>query len=358
MKKITFVSAFIISFLCHTQEVLVQKTTQIDKAREVANTFLTNEYIPGMSISVSKNDELIWSEGFGFSDIDNKTKVVPSKTQFRLASISKPITAVGLAILADKKQLKFDESLYTYIPNYPKKEYDFSIRQIGGHLAGIRHYKGQEFISNKKMSIKEGLGIFKNDPLIHQPGTKYQYSTYGWNLLSAVIEEITEKDFTEFMKSSLLVPLKMWNTTLDLSDQEMPNRTKFYRKTNQNKITQSPSVSNEHKVAGGGFIATSEDLIHFGNEIIDPQIISEESLKELLKAQKTQDGKSTNYGIGFGIGTSPRNTPNFSHSGGGVGATTLLLVYPEEKIVIAIVTNLSQVPIRDFGKKLENVFLN
>ena len=358
MKKITIAFALLFSFLCHSQEVLVKKTTQIDKAREISKAFLTSEYIPGMAISVSKNDEIIWSEGFGYSDIDLKKKVDPSTTQFRLASISKPITAVGLAILADKNELNFDESLYTYMPNYPKKKFDFSIRQIGGHLAGIRHYKGQEFISNKKMSIQEGLGVFKNDPLIHPPGSKYQYSTYGWNLLSAVIEEITQKDFTQFMTEALFVPLKMQNTTLDLSDREMPNRSKFYRKTYQNTIIQSPTVSNEHKAAGGGFIATSEDLIYFGNEIIDPKIITKESLKELLKAQETNDGKSTNYGIGFGVGKSNLNTPLFSHSGGGAGATTLLLIYPEEEVVIAIVTNLSQVAIREFGKKLESVFIN
>ena len=138
----------------------------------------------------------------------------------------------------------------------------------------------------------------------------------------------------------------------------MPNRSKFYRKTYQNKIIPSPTVSNEHKAAGGGFIATSEDLINFGNEIIDPKIITKESLKELLRAQKTKDGESTNYGIGFGIGTSYRNTPIFSHSGGGAGATTLLLIYPEEELVIAIVTNLSQVAIRELSKKLESVFIN
>lgn len=358
MKKITIFCALIISFLCHSQEVLIQKTTQVEKARELATNFLSSESIPGMSISVSKNNELIWSEGFGFSDIDKKTTVDPSKTQFRLASISKPITAVGLAILADRKQLNFDESLYTYMPDYPRKKYDFSIRQIGGHLSGIRHYKGQEFISNKKMSIKEGLNIFKNDSLLHRPGSKYRYSTYGWNLLSAVIEEITHKDFTKFMTEVLFVPLTMHNTTLDLSDRKMPNRSKFYRKTYQNKIINSPIVSNEHKAAGGGFVATSEDLIYFGMEIIDPIIISIESLKELLKPQNTHDGKTTNYGIGFGIGTSFQNTSKFSHSGGGAGATTLLLIYPDEKVVIAIVTNLSQVPIRELGNKLESVFLN
>ncbi len=358
MRYSAFVITFLTCVLCHAQEIVVQEATQIEYAREITRTFLKNESIPGLSVSVSKNHKLIWSEGFGYSDIESNKKVNPSLTQFRLASISKPITAVGLAILADSNRLDFDESLHTYLSNYPKKKYDFTIRQIGGHLAGIRHYRGKEFISSKKMTIKEGLDIFKNDTLVHQPGTKYRYSTYGWNLLSAVIEEITQKDFTKFITEVVFAPLQMHHTALDFSDKKMPNRSKFYRKTYQDKIVESPKVSNEHKAAGGGFIATSEDLIHFGNEIIDPKIITKESLIELVTAQKTKDGASTNYGIGFAIRKSSRNTPSFSHSGGGAGATTLLLIYPEEKVVIAIVTNLSQVPIRSFGKKLETLFLD
>ncbi len=358
MKNIIVIVSFVTCIICNGQEILIQETTQIDNARKITSAFLKNHSIPGLSVSVSKNNKLIWSEGFGFSDLGLKKKVNPNTTLFRLASISKPITAVGLAILADRNKLNFDESLYTYLPSYPKKKYDFTIRQVGGHLAGIRHYKGREFISNKKMTISEGLNIFKNDPLISQPGVKYRYSTYGWNLLSAVIEEITKKDFTKFMTQELFEPLEMQHTLLDLSDRKMPNRTQFYRKTNQNKIIKSPIVSNEHKVAGGGFIATSEDLIRFGNEIIDPKVIKKESLKELLTAQKTKDGKSTKYGIGFVIGQNSKNTPVVSHSGGGAGASTLLLIYPEEKVVIAIVCNLSQVPIGQLSRKLERLFLN
>tara|TARA_R110002073_G_scaffold14998_1_gene60128 strand:+ start:51952 stop:53025 length:1074 start_codon:yes stop_codon:yes gene_type:complete len=357
MRNIICTLLFLSFFIATSQEIAIANAEKIATAKETAQAFLVKEQIPGMSIAVSQKGTLLWSEGFGYADIASKTKVVPG-TQFRLASISKPITAVGLAILADRNQLDYNESVYTYLPDFPKKKYDFTVKQVGGHLAGIRHYKGNEFILNKKMSITEGLSIFKNDSLMSKPGTNYQYSTYGWNLLSEVIQQVAKVPFNKFMTDELFRPLKMTHTELDLSDQKMPNRTLFYIKTNSNSIVLGPPVSNEHKVAGGGFIANAEDLLLFGNEIIHPTHISEKNLSELLVPQNTSDGKSTNYGIGFGTGTTKNNTPVYSHSGGGMGATTYLLIYPKEELVIVVLTNLSQVPIRDLTKKLEDLFID
>ncbi|MCO4822814.1 MAG: beta-lactamase family protein [Flavobacteriaceae bacterium] len=332
--------------------------SQIETAKQITADFLNSEKIPGLSISMSQNGSIIWSEGFGYSNIEQKTKVNPSVTQFRIASISKSLTAAALAKLVDDGLLDLDESIYTYIPDFPKKKYDFTVRQVGGHIAGIRHYNGSEFILNKKMSIVEGLDIFKDSPLKFKPGTKYSYSTYGWNLLSVVIQNASKTEFNKYMRTAIFEPLKMNSTTLGLSDQDMPNRTLFYNKTHKDAIVIGPTVSNEHKVAGGGFISTSEDLVKFGNEIISPKILSIASVKALVTSQKNDEGKTTNYGIGFGVSETAIDSPKYSHSGGGIGATTFILLYPEEKIVIAILTNLSGVPIRDLIKQLETVFLD
>lgn len=358
MKKALVLGSILSFFISNGQVITSTHTEKTAIAKTIAHQFLEKEKIPGMAISVAIKGELIWSEGFGYSNIISKSKVDPTVTQFRLASISKPITAIGLGILVDRGILDYNESVHTYLPNFPKKKYDFTIKQIGGHIGGIRHYNGNEFILNKKMSITEGIAIFKDDPLLHEPGTKYQYSTYGWNLISEIMQQASKIPFNNFMIDDLFTPLKMNSTRLDVSDEEMPNRTQFYRKTNADKIILGPNVSNEHKVAGGGFVSTSEDIIRFGNEIIHPTVISKKNLIELLKAQKTTDGKSTDYGIGFGISKTKNNTPIYSHSGGGIGATTLFLVYPTEEIVIVILTNLSQVPIRDLARKLEDVFID
>lgn len=357
MKKSLLLLLFGFS-LCYSQTTEVVSTEAIAAAQKLAKEHIEKNNIPGMAISVSKNGKLIWSEGFGYSNIEINRKVDPAKTQFRIASISKSLTAAALAKLMDVDKLNLDESLYTYLPDYPKKKFDFTIRQIGGHLAGIRHYNGQEFILNKKMSITEGLDIFKSDSLLHEPGSRYKYSTYGWNLLSEVIQVVADTPFNDYMQLVIFEPLKMSSTTLDLSDALMPDRTQFYIKKSTSQIILGPEVSNEHKVAGGGFLSTAEDLIRFGNEIISPKILSKNTISEFVKTQYTADGKATNYGVGFSIRESSKGTPKYRHTGGGIGATTVIEMFPAEQLVIVMLINLSQAPGRDLVEDLEALFID
>ena len=353
-KSVILLFAFVFFISCSTTNSATQQ--KIDKANEKAVQFLADQQIPGMAISVSQNGKMIWSKGFGYADVASKKKVNPSTTQFRVASISKTLTALAMAKLADENKLDFDASLYTYVPDFPKKKFDFTVRQIGGHIAGIRHYNGMEFLMNKKMNIVEGLDIFKNDPLLSEPGTEYKYSTYGWNLLSVVVQNAAKEDYNDYMRKVVFEPLQMKNTSLDFSDKEMPNRTLFYVKEN-GEIKIGATVSNEFKAAGGGFVATSEDLILFGNEMINPQTISKTAIAELVKPQVTSKGKKTNYGIGVGVRNVKNNTLRYSHSGGGMGATAFIMMYPEKNMVVSILTNLSGVNIRKLVGELEAIFI-
>lgn len=353
-KSVILLFAFVFFISCNTTDSAAQQ--KIDKANEKATQFLIDQQIPGMAISVSQKGKMIWSKGFGYADVAAKKKVDPSTTQFRVASISKTITALAMAKLADDNKLDFDASLYTYVPDFPKKKYDFTVRQVGGHIAGIRHYNGMEFLLNKKMSIVEGLDIFKNDPLLFEPGTEYKYSTYGWNLLSVVVQNAAKEDYNEYMQKVIFSPLKMKKTSLGYSDREMPNRTLFYVKEN-GEIKIGATVSNEFKAAGGGFVSTTEDLLLFGNEMINPKTISKASIAELVKPQETTLGKNTKYGIGVGVSNVKNNTLRYSHSGGGMGATAFIMMYPEKDMVISILTNLSGVNIRKIVGELEEVFI-
>ena len=356
MKKITplLIALFIVLTACN--QATSQQQQKINSAKIVAEQFLKDQQIPGMAISVSHKGKLIWSEGFGFSDIEAQKKATPNTTQFRIASISKTITAVAMARLVDENKLDFDSSVYAYVPDFPKKKYRFTVRQIAGHTAGIRHYRGTEFLLNKKMSIVEGLDIFKNDSLLFQPGANYSYSTYGWNLLSVVVQNVSKMDFNVYMSERIFTPLQMKNTSLGFSDKAMPNRTLFYVKQS-GRIKIAPTVNNEFKAAGGGFVSTSEDLILFGNEIINPKIISKNTISELTTPLKTSAGKNTNYGIGIGVVKLKNNTLRYAHSGGGMGATSFLSMYPEKELVITILTNLSGVHIQKLAGQLEEIFI-
>jgi CubicO group peptidase (beta-lactamase class C family) len=356
MKKTFLYFATVLLYSSTTLYAQINENKKKQKVQTLSEKFLAENKIPGMAISISINNKLFFSEGFGYSNLKTNEKVKPNLTKFRIASISKTLTAVALAKLVDDKKLDFDASLYTYLPNYPKKKYDFTIRQIGGHIAGIRHYKSNEFLSNKKMTIVNGLDLFKNDPLLFKPGTNYKYSTYGWNLLSVVIQNATNKDYFSYMEDAIFFPLKMNNTIVGNPDINIQNKTTFYIKRN-NKIKVAPAVNNVFKAAGGGYLSTSEDLIKFGNELINPTIILKRTFLELVKTQKTSNQKNTKYGIGIVVSKTKNNHLKYSHSGGGIGASTQLLVYPKQNIVICFLTNLSGVKMKNYINELEQILI-
>ena len=353
MKRIIASLMLLLTSIGYTQSNTNPEKDKIKNARKLAKKFFKKQHIPGMSISVSEKGELIWSEGFGYASRKPKVKIKPDETLFRIASISKSITAVALAKMMDEKRIDIDKSIYKYLPKYPKKKYDFTVKELGGHLAGIRSYKGNEYVLNEKMSISESLKLFKNDALLFEPSTKFSYNTFGYVLLSEIMQKASNTDFNTLFKKYVYKHLKMTHTELDNSTAEIPNRTNFYRA----KRILSTQVANEHKVGGGGFLSTSEDITKFGHELISPHIISKTSLSKITTSQKLKSGNKTGYGIGFSVEKTSKGTPKFYHTGGGVGASTILMIFPEEDIVITVLTNLTGVKMDAFGDELQAVFL-
>src|SRR5690606_17189266 len=179
MKRLIASLMLLLTSLGFSQHIENPTQQKISIAKKKAKKFLRSQHIPGMAISVSKNGALIWSEGFGYGKRKPTVPINPSKTLFRIASISKTITAVMLAKFSENNNNDLDTSSYNYLTDYTKKEYDFTARQLEGHLAGIRHTTDNEFKLNKRMTITEGLDIFKNDPLLFEPATDFQYNTLG-----------------------------------------------------------------------------------------------------------------------------------------------------------------------------------
>ena len=144
------------------------------QANDRLQVFVATNEIPVLSISISQKGELIYSRGFGFEDLENQLPVDPSKTKFRIGSVSKTLTAAGLALLYQQGKVDLDIPIEKYVPSWPKKAATITLRQLGGHIAGIRHYQASEFYSSENYpSVTAGLDIFINDPLINIPGTAY-----------------------------------------------------------------------------------------------------------------------------------------------------------------------------------------
>ena len=309
-----------------------------DHAHAIAKEWLARG-IPGFSVTVAIDGKIIYSAAFGYADLEQR---VPAWqiTKFRIGSISKPLTSAALIKLVEQGKIDLDAPIQKYVPSFPEKGALITSRMLAGHLGGIRHYKDGEPDNQKHYdNVVDGLERFKDDPLVAPPGTKFSYSSYGYNLLSAAIEAAAGAHFLDFEQEQVFTPLGLLNTVADQPAEIIPQRARFYS-GNKGKPTQNAMyVDNSYKWAGGGFISTSEDLVRFGSALLQPGYLKAESLALLFTPQKTKDGKETRYGMGWFIGKSKSGKRIFEHSGGSVGGSSELILYPDLHLVVAFVCN-------------------
>lgn len=355
--RLLFLFAFASCFLT-IQAQPARYRSAIDSARSLVERFVAFSDIPGAAVSVSVGGEIVWSEGFGYADLEQQVPVRPERTKFRIGSVSKPLTAAAVGVLYDKGKIKLDVPIQEYVPDFPEKRSPVNLRLVAGHLAGIRHYRSQEFMSSKRYAtVGEGLAIFSGDSLLFEPGERFSYSSYAWNLVSAAVEGASGEDFLSYMQKAVFDPLGMNNTTADFTDSLVAFRTRYYEKTEDGATVNAPFVDNSYKWAGGGFLSTTEDLVRFGHAHIRPGFLKDATLSLWLAPMKTNAGEPTGYGMGWFVGEDGTGAAWFGHGGGSVGGITQLIVYPESQVVVAMLTNSSRVDYGDTHHRIAHLFM-
>ncbi len=300
--------------------------------------------IPGMSAAVAIDGEIVWAEGLGYADLENRVPAWPT-TLYRIGSISKPLTAAAVALLVEQRRLDLDAPIQRYVPSFPDKGHPITTRQLAGHLAGIRHYQRRESIDAGQRhydDVVDALEIFQDDPLVAPPGDRYSYSTFGFNLISAVVQGASGQDFVEFMQEHVFDPLGMRHTHADAPSRVIPRRTRFYSPS-ENGAVNSPFVDNSYKWAGGGFLSTVEDLVQFGSAHLAAGFLRASTLDLLFTSQETSSGEDTGYGIGWQIAVTDfgegRNYRTLFHGGSSVGGRAILMLVPDADLVMAALVN-------------------
>lgn len=297
--------------------------------------------VPGLAVAVAMEGKTVWSHQTGYADWEAKTPVTAA-TRFRIASVSKPLAAAGLALLVERGQLDLDAPVQKYLPDFPDKGAVITTRMAAGHLTGIRNYRGTEAISNQPYpNLRAGLKIFEDDALESPPGTKFSYCSYNWNLVGAVMEAVTRQDFPAFMEEHVTKPLGMTNTRVDRAGTKDPQRAQFYETKPDGKFFFPPPVDSSYRWPSGGYLSTAEDLVKFGSAHFQPGFLKPESLRLLFTAKQAADGKPTHYGVGWFTGAKAAY-----HGGDCLGGTAILWLQHEPRIVVALVSNGSQLLLR------------
>jgi CubicO group peptidase (beta-lactamase class C family) len=267
--------------------------------------------IPGLSIGFYKND-FIWAKGFGYADLENKTPA-SARSAYRLASNTKSMTAVAILQLVEQGKVDLDAEVQTYVPYFPRKRWPVTVRQLLGHLGGISHYRNHVVESHIKehKDTRDALAIFADFDLVAEPGTKYNYSSYGYNLLGAVVEGAARQPYGDYLRENLWEPLGMDDTHMDDPGEILPNRVRGYRLID-GEVKNSEYVDISSRFAAGGTRSTVIDLLKYARGLNTTKVLSRESIDLMHTPMTKKDGRYIIYGMGWRIAPVILKTPVYT----------------------------------------------
>jgi CubicO group peptidase (beta-lactamase class C family) len=320
------------------------KRAQTEKA---ASSFMAANSVPGISVAVVQDGELVWSAGFGMADLENFVPATPF-TLFRLGSISKPITATAILQLSERGKLDLDAEVQKYCPAFPKKEWPITTRELLGHLGGIRHYnpdgKGDIPDDSAKhfVSMEESLQIFASDPLVAKPGTKFQYSTYGYTVLGCVLEGASSEKYVDYVKENVFEPAGMAETEADNFFAVIPHRTRWYHKDKSGVVQNAGVLDSSYKIPGGGLISSADDMARFEIAIMANKLLKPTTRDLMWTPQKAADGSQTGYALGWST-QRKYGLALVEHTGGQQGTSTSIILAPERRAGIVVLANMDNV---------------
>ena len=318
----------------------------ISKAKAQISKLL-NEY-PGVSIAVGHKGSIIWAEGFGYADASADKQVNPEH-RFLYYSLSKSI--LGLAIYKQVRNgaIDLDVPITKYDSTLPDQFSRVSSRHLLGHTSGIRHYNKGEWMklsTDQCDSPSDALDVFINDPLQFQPGTKIKYSSFGYVLVSHILEAATKTSFDNYVKKELFEPLSLGTIERPLGTSKVDNQVVRYKKWDpEKKKGKNFLVNNSCKFGGRGFVGSARDLVklHMNQLARDPTFF--QSLNE------------EHIGVyGFGLGIS-EDRSYYIHTGSGAGGSGAIVIYPEKELVLVMLGNIEANGIKSNIRTVADVFL-
>jgi CubicO group peptidase (beta-lactamase class C family) len=335
-----------------------EKQARIEQAVTKA---LAESRAPGIAVAVVENGEYEWSKGFGMADLENSVPVTP-QTLFRLASVSKPITAVAALQLWERGKLDLDAPVQKYCPAFPQKPWPITTRELLGHRGGIRHYRSDndDEVNNTKHfddPIAGGLQFFANDPLVAEPGTKFHYSTQGFTLVGCAIEGASGEKYVEFVKANVFVPAAMNSTQWDDRFAIIPHPTSFYSKNKAGVVQNADLLDSSYKIPGGGWLSSAGDMARFEVAILRDRLLKAATMDLMWTApQPPAGGENRDYALGWGIGELD-GSKIVAHEGGQQGTSTLILMAPERRGGVVILTNLDSADPTALGDEIMKILL-
>ena len=322
----------------------------VERGRQIVRAGLTEKNLPGLSVAVGVGGDIVWAEGFGWADLGKKVKVAPG-TRFRIGTASTALTSAAAGLLLEKGQLNLDDEIQPYVPTYPQKQWPVTLRQLMGHVAGVRNDGGDEgpLLSEHCGRPAEGVRFFAKDSLLFEPGTRYRYSRYSWILMSAAVEAAADQPLLTFMRKQIFEPLHMDDTVADSATEAIANRATSYfpRFGADPRYGQDVMREIDYSCYAGSsvFLSTPSDLVRFAIAINSGRLLQPATVQLLQTSQHLASGQETGYGLGWDLETvtlAGEQTRVVGHDGDSLGGMVAsFMTFPEHGLVVSVISNTS-----------------
>ncbi len=337
-------------FLAISQEIMSQSFNQFSRINQNVDSLITQTIkenkIPGLSLAVVKDGELVFSNGYGFINLEHSIPTTETSI-FSIASITKSFTALAVMILVESGKITLDKSIDTYLSDLPDSWEGITIRQLLNHTSGI-----SSFTSHEKIPCPVGKDLrnyVRGDaikevaclPLDFNPGEDWAYGDTGYYLLGMLIEKITNLKYEVFLQESILIPLGMEHTRLISYEDIIPNRADGYSYSDYS-FHLAPRFEVD-EFSNGGLVSNATDMAKLHLAFTSEILLKKQSQDQMWTNTKLNNGKIIpSYGLGFGL-TPFQGRKRIGHNGGGgLGFATALAHFPEEGITIIVLANSDQ----------------
>jgi serine beta-lactamase-like protein LACTB, mitochondrial len=354
-------------------------TDAVGRGRQTMRAGLTEQNLPGLSVAVGVDGAIVWAEGFGWADLEKHLPVAPD-TGFRVADASKALTSAAVGLLLEKNMLHLDDEIQVHVPEFPKKPWPVTLRQLMAQVGGVTtDHGGEAPLSNASSDdgnparrcerTVDGLQLddFGERKLLFEPGTKYSPSSYGWILVSAAVEAAANEPFFAFLRRQVFEPLGMRDTTIDVAAEAIPARATFYFPrfglAGDTRYGPKSARQGDYSCYAGAaaVLSTPSDLVRFGMGIDSGKLVKPGTVQQLQTPQRLASGEETGYGLGWELETLslagyPARMAGHGSKEDFIGATTYLMTFPERGLVVAVMANISFADTKSIALNIAQAF--
>lgn len=335
---------------------------EIQQGRQQINLYLFSTKTPGLSVSVSIDGETVWSEGFGLANYELDAPARP-QTKYLLGRSSQVFTTMLIAKLQEEGKLDIGDSFYKYFPDYPKKRWDFTVYQLGAYSAGFPQDDYNSIgLKNDFSNFKDIIELHKNDSLIYTPNTAYLDSDFGIYLLGMLAEKVGDTAYAKLVLDEIISPLGLEETSLDNIYYITKNRSARYYQDFLSNLINAPQIDYRAFAPSYGYLTTADELNKIGQSVLDTTFFSQKTLDLFFTPDTISDLETEdieiNRSFGWWISTDESGRTSYAILGQAIGGNSILIVYPEQKIVISLCSNKDETYSRLPAESIISLFLD